>query len=131
MIDYTTVRSLIETRLSGVSSIPPVIFENTETDVPDHEHISLVDEDVNSIPAAIGSLARMVHGRIIISIFTKQGTGTNTARQIASLICKSLREWGNDTISVMGEEEFFSVGKVENSNMYQHNLIVPYTYQYG
>jgi hypothetical protein len=130
MIDYTNIRRLVEERIASISLIPPVVFENTDI-LQDAEHVEVTDEDIESSPVCLGSSARFVTGKLIISIYTKQGVGTDRAREIASTICNNLASWDNPTIFLKREEEFFSVGKVEDSSMYQHNLIIPYNYQYG
>ena len=131
MIDHTEIRRLIENKISGSSLTLPVEFENTLISPDDVAHIGVVLTDVHSQPACMGN-SRMVNGMVVIEIYTKLGTGTKLARETASFLCDLLK--GEDSVEGVifeGGGELISMGASEGSSLYQHNLMIPYIFQYG
>lgn len=131
MIDYTGIRALIEGKVATLSLGVDVEYENTFIDPPDSEHIKVINTDIQSNLVCLNG-NRLVQGMIIFEIHTKYGAGTVKARGIASTLCAAFV--GDSAISGLtftGEGEFISIGPAENGVMYQHNLMIPYMFEYG
>jgi len=133
MMKYSDVRgkieSLLETNLSGTIK---VAYENTYVDPPDGEHLEVSDSDVTSEPASIGSPNRILRGILTIQIFTKSGSGTKKAREVAQGVCTLFSTTADtDGILFTGNAELVSVGNKEGSSLFQHNLLIPYMYEYS
>jgi hypothetical protein len=132
MIDYSDIRRLIESRIASGFTLLPYQRENTFISPPDSEHIEVTNTDMQSEQAAMGSTSRKITGTLVIEIFTRSGTGTDLARKAATSLCTVLS--GEDSIpsvTFTGGAELIPVGHKEGSTLYQHNLTIPYIYQYG
>ena len=105
-------------------------YENIDLDDLNVEHISVTDRDMDSRQACIGSDSRMVNALLVIEIYTKQGTGTEKARKVTNELC-SMFSNSNTDIVFTGGPEFMPIGPKEGTTLYQHNLTVPYMYEYG
>jgi len=132
-MQYSGIRSKIESLLeNNLSDTIKVAYENTYVDPPDGEHLEVSDSDVTSEPVCIGSPNRIIRGILTIQIFTRSGSGTEPARQIAQMICKVFSTSAEiEGISFTGNAELVSVGNKEGSTLYQHNLLIPYLYEYS
>lgn len=129
MIDFTTVRATIETYLDAEVTTVKVVFENTELENVDEEHITIEDNDFKSEWLEFGSDIRKVTSNLMISIFTKRGIGTQKARTIASEIVTLINAL--DSSIAFAEPVFNSDGAVEGAKLYKHVLVYPYSYVYG
>lgn len=129
MIDYTYVRRTIENYLGDNFTTLPIVFENTTLEEEDAEHITLIDTDVASESMGMGDPAKLINGLVTIMIYTQIGSGTDTARAVASEILEMLNDIGEPI--AFTESLFNSIGLVEDQSLYQHNLSIPYSYIYG
>lgn len=130
MIDYTVVRREIESYIDANFNTVPMKFENTLLASIDTEHITVEDGDLSRNRLDVSDpIVSQVEGTLIIGIFTQVGIGTERGREIASELDSLLVNYNSD-IALSGSL-LVSAGNVAESNLFRHNLSVPYTYVYG
>lgn len=131
VIDYTSVRRLIETFLNDNYSSTVIQYENTYVDVVNvSEYISINDVTSDTYPTDMGGGTITVHGAIVIQIYTELGSGTQRGREIASELTDLFKSESLSGLNLT-VPEFNSFGQVEGADYYQHNLTIPYVYAYG
>lgn len=124
MLDYPEFRKRIETVLSTLPV--PVSFENVLFARTPVEYIEVTFQESSAKLLECGTGINMIDGILIISIFTKIGTGTNRAREIAALVVTLLDTPITD-IS-LSEPVLASVGILKDAAHYQHNLSFVFNY---
>lgn len=132
MIDYSEIRRIVETKINSDFTDLPVEFENTFIDPPDSEHVKVTTTETRSVGLDITGPGRLVEGDVIIQIYVSIGSGTDKARQAASSLHDMLYGENSETsVYFKGEAELISIGRYNESPLYQYNLIIPYMYVYG
>lgn len=129
MIDYTSVRRSIETYLATNFTAVPIQYENTHIGEV-KEFIALFDQESMSDQSEMGSDVVIVHGGLIIQIFTPLGEGSQRGRELASLLSNMINTLETDVLR-FETAVLASIGQVEDADYYQQNLTIPYTYAYA
>ena len=130
MIDYTHIRREIEVLINNTVTTVPVVFENTKSAPVNTEHLEVFDDTSLTTPMDMSGSVSRVHGLITVAIFTKSGIGTERAREIASALDVVFSP--NAVVGMeFGTSELYSVGRTEGGYLYQHNLVISYSYFYG
>lgn len=124
MIDYTTTRQIIESELSDNFTTCDIQYENVPLMVDNPEsYIAVFDRQSFSESVSMDEDDAHMRGEIIIQIFTKLGTGTSGARDIAQDLTDLLSS--KDLDGIITDTPMF-ISAQPNERYYQHNLIIPY-----
>ncbi len=131
LIDYTKTRQIIENYLEDNFDLCPIQMENVP--LPDNspsEYISVTDRVDVADNSVLQAESFPCAGTLVVMIFTKLGTGTRKAREIASLIDTMI---GAKTISGIGFEHgaLFGVPAGPKQVYYQHTINFRYSFIYG
>jgi hypothetical protein len=131
MIDYTTIRSDVESYLAGTFNECFILFENLP--MPENEQSELIEvfDDIDFTQlSSIGATTQMIEGTIVIHILTPRNTGTERNRQIAVVLSDLLA--GKIIGSIQFKEaEYISVVQDTMSVYFQRNLHISYVVDYG
>jgi len=107
----------------------PIQYENMGIDTDEvSEYIAVTDIQIDT--EQIDTDTVKVEGAIVIQIHTEIGEGTDRGRELGKELATLLEreEMNNLNFKI---PIFESVGSVEGTSYYQHNLTVPYAYGYA
>lgn len=132
MLDFTSIRRIVEETFSNNFSACPVKFENTTlpkaVGKAPKEYIAIFDNPAYSDSTGMGETTYLNAGIVIIQIFTPINTGTERSRAIAQLISDFLSSQSIEGME-FGTPELHPAPK--NDSWYQQNLNIPYTVVMG
>ncbi len=125
MIDYTTIREIIESEIADNFTLCPVKYENVPlSDNSVDDYIEIFDRQSFSESTGMGDTSIHMGGVLIINIFTELNTGTARGRLIAQTLSDLLQSKNIEGLS-LGVPELRPAEP--NESWYQHNLLIPYT----
>ena len=131
IIEDTTVRRYVEKLCNDNYTATPIQHENTTLDVSEEtEYIAVFDSTDTAEAFGIGGQEILVHGAIVVQIFTELDEGTDRGREIASELTQLLNSESMNNFN-FATPQFDSFGQVEDVDFYQHNLTIPYVYAFG
>jgi len=131
MIDFTTVRRLVETFLVDNFTTVPIQLENEHINVENiTEFIALTDIGVDTEDMGSGTNVLRVDSNLVIQIYTELGEGVQRSRAIASELVTLLSTFSFDALTFT-TPQFDTFGQVKDTDYYQQNLTFPYTYFFG
>lgn len=131
MLDFSDLRSKLEVHIQNDLPTTDIVFENTDINQEYESHVDMEIDDTESFPIDMSGAVYKMTGILRFYILTKQGTGSENARKIASSIVDSLKKFQETVEFVIDGPVLSSVGKVDGTNLYQHNLEVTFNYFYG
>lgn len=129
MIDYTELRSQVESYIADNFDTCPIKFENVNISVSTTDTwIAIFDKVDYSTSMGMGEDVYMSGGLLTIQIFTPLGQGTQVSRSIANELTVIL---SNVSVGDMTFEPPELRPAPQNESWYQQNLIFPYTVLMG